>query len=140
MAITKIHPSTISSTGATDGQLLSFSTVNGVAFVDNTNYVQLVRKGELSAVTGNARWYAPSAISISNVVARVSTAPVGAALSVDIKRNGVSNNIVTIADGGSEASNVTTITANEGDYFTIDVLSVGSNTAGSDLHVIMKYT
>jgi len=102
-------------------------------------YVQLVQAGTLEQTTGNTRWYAPADITITNVIARVGTAPVGADLVVDLNRNGTSNSIVTVSDGDSLSFNASSISASEGDYLTIDINSVGSTTAGSDLNVTIKY-
>jgi hypothetical protein len=102
--------------------------------------VQLSQAGTLSLTTGTARWHAPFNISVSNVVARVGTAPSGSDLTVKLKRNGVANSVITVSDGSTIGSNATAITVSEGDYFTVDVTAIGSSTAGADLNVTIKYT
>lgn len=103
-------------------------------------YLQLSQSGNLTVTTGTKRWYAPADLTISNVVARVGTAPSGSALVTTLKRNGVSNSIVTISSGASSASNATSISVSEGDYLTVDITAVGSSTAGSDLGLNITYT
>lgn len=102
--------------------------------------VQLSQAGTLALTTGTVKWYAPFNLTVSNVVARVATAPVGSDVVVDVKRNGVSNSIIRVSDNTSVASNATSITVSEGDYFTVDVTGIGSTTAGADLNVTIKYS
>jgi len=102
--------------------------------------VQLSQADTLTITTGTAKWYAPFNLSVSNVVARVGTAPQGSALVVDLKRNGISNSVITVSSNTSVASNATSLTVSEGDYFTVDVTAIGSTTAGSDLNVTIKYS
>jgi hypothetical protein len=114
---------------------------------DNTNllsgavssFVQLSQSGNLAVTTGTKRWYAPAALTISNVVARVGTAPTGSALVVGLKRNGVSNSVVSISSGVSFGSNATSISVSEGDYLTVDIIQIGSTTAGADLGLNITY-
>lgn len=84
-------------------------------------------------------------LTILEVDLRVKTAPTGAALIVDINKNGTTifstrPQIAAAATsgGGSAVLSVTTLTA--GDLITIDVDQIGSTVAGADLTValIMK--
>lgn len=110
-------------------------------------YAELVFSvpGAVAAVTGTARVYIDSgrALTIQAVRASVGTAPTGAALIVDIKKNGVTifttqANRPTIAISANTSGKVTNMDVTalaDGDYFTVDVAQVGSTIAGSDLTV-----
>lgn len=86
--------------------------------------------------------------TLSGVRLAVTTAPVGAALLVDVNKNGTTvfttqANRPAIADGATSggpgaAPNVTQVVA--GDLITIDVDQVGSGTAGSNLVVVVLGT
>lgn len=85
---------------------------------------------------------APCALTITEVRLKVKTAPVGAAIIVDVNKNGTTifttqSNRPQIADGQTEG-NTTTIEVNslvKGDDLTFDIDQVGSSTAGSMLMV-----
>lgn len=106
----------------------------------SSSFVQLSQSGNLTVTTGTKRWYAPAVLTISNVVARVGTAPSGSALVVVLKRNGIANSIVTVSSGSFTGSNSTSISVSEGDYLTVDISSIGSSTAGADLGLNITYT
>lgn len=98
--------------------------------------------GVVAVKVGGARYYVEQAMSISTVRVSVGTAPTGAAILVDVNKNGttiyttqanrpqiaVSTNTAT-----GNSPNVTTLAA--GDYLTVDIDQVGSTVAGSDLTV-----
>lgn len=102
-------------------------------------------EGNLS-VTGNPlRIYAPCALTIDKVFIAVATAPVGAAVIVDINKNGTTifttqSNRPQIAAGSntgeSGTPDITSLAA--GDYLTMDVDQVGSSTPGADLTVHVR--
>jgi hypothetical protein len=103
--------------------------------------------GALYTTTSFAPAYVvPRAMTIEKAFAYVKTAPVGAALIVDIAVNGTSiwnltqGNRLTIADSASSGSQTLfdTTTLSEGDVLTIDIDQVGSTTAGSDLTVELR--
>lgn len=83
---------------------------------------------------------------IVSVVARVSTAPTGAAVIVDLNRNGTTvftnqANRPAIADGSKSSIVVTSmdvVTLAPGDYLTVDIDQIGSTIAGSDLVVAVR--
>lgn len=101
--------------------------------------------GAVTATTGKSRIYLEGNYTVETVRAAVNTAPTGAALIVDVNKNGttiyttqtarpqiaVSTNS---ANGNSPA--VTTFAA--GDYITVDVDQIGSTVAGSDLTVTIR--
>lgn len=86
---------------------------------------------------------APFALTITKAFARSKTAPTGAAIIVDINKNGTSIwntnqanrlQIAAAANSGSQTSFDTTSLA-EGDYLSLDIDQVGSTVAGADLTV-----
>lgn len=94
------------------------------------------------------RWIAPFAGEIVGVVAVVGTAPTGAALIIDIQKEGVTifttqANRPTIPISGTESPapgtrpDVTKF--NAGDTFTLMVSQIGSTVAGSDLDVSVQF-
>lgn len=102
--------------------------------------------GALTASTGVSRFpIAGGNFTILSVAAMVNTAPTGASVIVDVKKNGTtifgtSANRPTIAIGATSATvgafSVTTATT--GDYFSVDVAQIGSTVAGSDLVVAIR--
>lgn len=107
--------------------------------------VTLSRPGVLFVSTGRARWYAPGApggpaITIKSVRCSVGTAPVGGVIEVVVKSSGFST-LVTIPNGaqtsGREVMYIGSVNPDE--FFTVDVLKVGSSVPGSDLTVQIEY-
>jgi hypothetical protein len=106
------------------------------------------RAGALVVAVGQGRLVLPFAATIVDVRASVGTAPVGAAITLDVNKNG-STIFVTQANRPSIAAgaNVTaspavpnTTAFAAGDYITVDIDVVGSTTPGSDLTVTIQYT
>ena len=115
--------------------------IASAAGISTENYVNLKQTGALTVTTGTKRWYAPKGITISKIIARADTAPVGAAINITVNKNGASAATLVIADGGTKIINSTpSITMVEDDYLTVDITQVGSSTSGSDLTVIFTYT
>jgi len=122
-------PTTLAGYGITDGASAEISTLS------------LVQNGALSITTGTARQYVPYGLTITKVVARTITAPVGSALNVTVKKNGNSWNTIAIAAGASKATNASlSLALVEDDYLTVDINQVGSSSSGSDLTVTLYYT
>jgi hypothetical protein len=102
--------------------------------------------GVLTVSTGASRLYNDSGMSrtITSIRASVGTAPTGAVVRVDAKKNGTSLFPVTtkptIAIGTNTALTVpdTTLWAT-GDYLTVDVTAIGSPVAGANLTVAVSY-
>jgi hypothetical protein len=103
------------------------------------------RTGALTVAVGTARFPVPFACTIVDVRTAVGTAPTGAALLVDVNKNGTTifttqGNRPSIAIGGTSSSaavpDVTALAA--GDLLTVDVDQIGSTIAGSDLTVVMR--
>lgn len=94
----------------------------------------------LAANTGETGEYAiVRAGTITRIVARVVTAPVGAGIAVSVKKNGAQIHSMTIA-AGSKTQNSTGLSLSvvDGDYLTMVPTSVGSTTAGAKLSVLCE--
>lgn len=100
----------------------------------------LTQPGTLATTTGKARWYVRDPLTINTVYIAAGTAPLGSAILVTVKKNGVSQGQFTLPDGANETAALpTTITAIEGDYFTVDLNQVGAAEPGSDLTVELLF-
>ncbi len=100
------------------------------------------KDGTVATQIGAHAWTADANYTITQVRARVGTAPAGASLIVDVNKNGTTifstqSNRPTIAAATTtdlaDAINVTSLSS--GDFLTTDVDQVGSTTAGSNLVV-----
>jgi hypothetical protein len=96
---------------------------------------------------GTLRFYFAATRTISNVTACVSTAPTGAAILVDVNKNGTTmfttqgnrpNVAVSTFTDLASAPDVTGVVS--GDYITVDVDQIGSTIAGSDLVIAIYYS
>lgn len=110
--------------------------------ISTNSYVNLKQTGDLEVTTGTKRWYSPTATTtLSKIVARVDTAPVGSDINITINKNGNSAATLTITDGSTKIINSTpNITMVEDDYLTVDITQVGSSTVGSDLTITFTYS
>lgn len=134
------------------GWVAIFAKVGGALWVRNSSGVERLvepgilfpfsRAGTLAVSTGTFRIYNDSGatLTIKAVRASVGTAPTGAAITVDVNVNGTSifTTRPTIAAGTNTSGKVTaftTSTISDGSYFTVDIDTVGSTVAGSDLTV-----
>jgi hypothetical protein len=111
---------------------------NQITGASTTQTVNMAQNGTLAVTTGVTRWYAPEAITINKIVARISTAG-NAQLGIDVKKNGTSASVINIATGTYETTVTPSISMSEGDYLTVDITSVGS-TPGENLNVQIFYT
>ena len=101
------------------------------------------KTGALTVTTGSQRLPIDGTYTIVGTRLMAGTAPTGAALIVDVNKNGTTiyttqGNRPTIADGANAGGpgatpDVTTLAA--GDYLTVDIDQIGSSVAGSDLTV-----
>lgn len=103
--------------------------------------------GNLSAGTGRARLYMPSAVTFSNVRISAGTTPLGSEIIVDVNKNGSTvfttqaNRPKIFAGQTTDAVSVPDISEIvAGDYITVDIDAVGSIFAGSDLTVQIELT
>lgn len=128
----------------TGGQLWYDTTTTGNPATSEV--VPFTYGGILSVKTGTARFpIAGGTFEIQSVAAAVGTAPTGAAIIVDVNKNGTTifstqANRPTIAASGNTATvgaiGVTSLTT--GDYLTVDIDQIGSSAAGQDLTVSIR--
>lgn len=132
---------------------------NGVAGLDENRNVFLYNlpdtalrrdksffhRGVLTVSTIPQRWFPRDAGILQGMIAYAATAPTGAEIVIDIRRNGISifdvGSRVRIADGANygERNLVTPPTFVRGDVFTIHIEQIGSTTAGSDVTFQFEY-
>jgi len=101
----------------------------------------------LTVATGALTFRMPFAFSLTSVRASVTTAPVGAAIQLDVQVNGTSvfSTVLSIDDGsrtsvGSAAPAVLTgspVAVADDDEITVDVTQIGSSTAGAGLKIAL---
>jgi hypothetical protein len=135
----------------TDGQYLAKDSTAPGGFSWKTPATQTItfsltsffKTGTLTTTTGVNRLPIDGTYTIVGTRLMVGTAPTGANIIVDIKKNGTTiyttqANRPTIASGQNAGGpgatpDVTTLTA--GDYLTVDIAQIGSTVAGADLNV-----
>lgn len=117
------------------------------AALDAKSWRELVgRTGSLLVEVGVSEVPIDVDCEIISVIARASTAPTGAAILVDLNRNGATvftnqANRPTIGAGTKSSIVVTSmdvVTLAPGDYLSVDIDQVGSTIAGSDLVVAVR--
>lgn len=107
--------------------------------------VQVFTVPRLSTVgQGKARFYAPTALTITNIRLSVGVAPTGTDLIVDVNKNGTSifpGGKPYISEGSyTSMNNVPVVTSmNAGDYLTVDIDQVGSTSPGEFLTVQVEF-
>jgi hypothetical protein len=99
--------------------------------------------GVLAVKSGGTRYYYEQAATIQQVRASVGTAPSGASIIIDVRKNGTSIFPISPRPATTSGSNTTTATPDTtslaaGDYLTVDIVQVGSITPGADLTVEIK--
>jgi len=119
-------------------------TIDGVLAVPIEAYTFSVT-GAVAVATGKSRIYLENDYVVETVRAAVNTAPTGAALVVDVNKNGTTiytdqGKRPSIAAGTNtdlgDSPDVTALAA--GDYLTVDVDQVGSTVSGADLTVTVR--
>lgn len=114
-----------------------------------TTVVAYSQAGTVAVGAGTFRIYNDTGATqtIAAVRASVGTAPTGAALIVDVLKNGTTlftttANRPTIAISGNTSGKVTNMDITsfaDGDYLTVSVAQVGSTVAGANLTVTITY-
>ena len=108
--------------------------VNGTA---GGGYLNLLMPGAITApVTGTARFYPPTNLTVNTVYANLSANPTNGNLTFVIKKNGTSTGTTFSLSTALMSSVSTTIALTTTDYLTVDV--TGSAMA-TDLHIKLKY-
>lgn len=113
--------------------------------------IKLESAGALTAGANKDRWQAPFSGEIVSVSAVVGTAPTGAAILLDVNKNGTTvfttqANRPTVPISATETADATTHKPDDavksfakGDTISLDIDQVGSTVAGSDLDVTVEY-
>ena len=96
--------------------------------------------GILYPQNGSARLFMSSAVTLSEIVANIEVGPVGNDIGLRINKNGSSAATITITDGTTSATTTPNVSFVSGDYITVDITSVGSTTAGSNLYMVLKFS
>jgi hypothetical protein len=93
--------------------------------------------GPLTVGNGSLRWYPRKSGAITEVHAVVDGAPAGSELTIRVRKNkAITIGTIHIAPAGNVDSFVPTPgTYVLGDYFTVDIVAVGSGAPGADLVV-----
>lgn len=92
--------------------------------------------GVLAVKDGILRWYPVAEGGVKRVHAAIGVPPAGSGVHIRVKKNGVDFDTLIIAAGTYiEDSKPSAPDYEVGDYFTVDVTSVGSSSPGSDLVV-----
>lgn len=141
---------TMAATGTNKRRALSVFKAffqNGVS-VQVPQYAPYSVAGTLAVEVGTDRWYMTRAGSISNVAAWVQTVPTGAAIRVDVNKNGTTifttqtnrpNIAVSTRTDLASVPDVEQAAFVAGDYFTVDIDAIGSTIAGADLVVLLEW-
>ena len=109
---------------------------------DSTKYVSLTQSGDLVATTGTKRWYAPKNLTISNITARVDTAPEGSDINITVNKvSGGTTTTENLSIGASAVKGTASVSLSmlEDDYLTVDITQVGSTTPGAELRITFTY-
>ncbi len=100
--------------------------------------------GNVAVGTGKHRIYNDTGVTLTirAVRATVNTAPTGAAIRVDVNRNGTTifttqgnRPNIAISSFTSKVTNMDVVTLADGEYLTVDIDQVGSSVVGADLVV-----
>lgn len=128
------------------GQVLSTNGNGGLLWITagtagptTATYVKTLNvQGLLSFMTGNARWYPDTSVTLTQAYATVSVPPSSGSAQFVVKKNGVSISTVSISSGQYKSSLVS-LSANllATDYVTIDVVS---GNGASDAAISILYT
>jgi len=99
-------------------------------------YLQFAVDGELSTITGTARYTIPQPFQITEIKSRLGSSADSNVL-LTLNKNGSTLDTITILSGQTLASNTVAFDLLEGDYLTVDINSVGTTNKGSDLSVTL---
>lgn len=118
---------------------------DGKSVAVNRAFAWYVAGTQVTGTNFSARYVAPQALTIVKCWLIVRTAPTGAAILIDINKNGstiwsTQGNRATIAAGATTGNTTTfnTTALAAGDYLDLDIDQVGSTVAGADLTVVLE--
>lgn len=100
--------------------------------------VFMYQDGNLTIKNGTTRWYAPYALIISKIIARLA----GAAddlVQIRIRKSGNSVHTFNVLAASLKEESVVSISMAVDDYLTVDVFNIGSSQPGYGLSVEFKY-
>jgi hypothetical protein len=95
--------------------------------------------GNIEVTNGTVKWWSQGALLISRIRAQVDTAPLGANITIVVRKNGTSVQTVTIPIAQTSVQINTSITTQNGDYITVDITGTGLSPVGSNLVVSFLY-
>ncbi len=123
--------------GTTNWNSLVFATGPAGAYGLNPVFS---RQGTLTTQTGTQRLYVERSGTLAVVRATVGTPSTGSAVVVDVNKNGttVLSAPISVAAGAyTQTGTISNASVSAGDYFTVDIDSVGSTTPGTNLTVTL---
>jgi plastocyanin domain-containing protein len=120
-------------------EVTTIDTADGRVGPSGLSVVMLGVAGNITVQTGKSRYYAPRALTISQLRASVDTPPTGAPLIVSLRNNGSIIATATIAAGTNTGTTTLALAVAAGDYLQADVTQVGSTIAGADLTVQVEF-
>ena len=101
--------------------------------------INMHQGGDLQVITGTKRWYAPFDLQIVGISSNLGTAADNI-VGIDVKNNGVSAKTVSFSPNTTTTNIVAPFfTMNTGDYLTVDITSIGTNSVGQDLYLQFTY-
>jgi len=128
----------------TEGQVLSFNASGAIAASDIAAGGGIEKdyryNGILYPQNGSARLYMTSTTTLNEVIAYIEIAPSGGDVDLRLNKNGSSAATLTIADSSTTATITPNISFVSGDYITVDITSVGTSTAGTNLYMVLKFS
>ena len=108
--------------------------------VNLTKSIALSQQGTLASLTGTARWYAPAALTISEINAYLATAADQTATAV-VKKSGTTASTLSFSAASTFVADSTGFSMVKGDYLTVDITATGtSNAPGENLNIQFLYT
>jgi hypothetical protein len=127
--------------------VIGANTVSFLSNVASTGYgimppntINLYQAGPLKIINGTMRWYAPYNCLVTKVYPRV-VSSADAAVHIRLKKN--DNTLITLVIGANQfdsAPYIAGINMLAGDYFTVDVIQIGSSAKpGAELYVQFQY-
>ena len=96
--------------------------------------------GILYVQNGTSRLYITSNSTLDEINAYIDVGPVGNDIGLRINKNGTSVTTITITDGTTSTTTTPNVSFVSGDYITVDITSVGTTTAGSNLYMVLKFS
>lgn len=114
-----------------------------VASGTGQKFLSLIQEGNLRVLNGISKWYAPTSVTITKIIARVDEAPTGNNLLLRVNKvsAGVTTsiNIAITASTLKTENNAPDLTLAADDYLTVDVTQIGGTNPGKGLRVTFIY-